>query len=75
MKNISTLDSIIAAEGVIANVVGMTWMNPPVKDLCELIYYAVALATNTHYLVPRMMPILCNRHEDAGGINKLDLSY
>lgn len=28
-----TLGSIIAAEGAIANVVGMTQMNPPVKDL------------------------------------------
>jgi splicing factor 3B subunit 1 len=28
-----TLGSIIAAEGAIANVVGMTRMNPPVKDL------------------------------------------
>jgi splicing factor 3B subunit 1 len=27
--------SLIAAEGAIANVVGMTQMNPPVKDLCE----------------------------------------
>jgi splicing factor 3B subunit 1 len=32
-----TLGSIIAAEGAIANVVGMTQMNPPVKDLCELL--------------------------------------
>ena len=30
-----TLGSIIAAEGAIANVVGMTQMNPPIKDLCE----------------------------------------
>ncbi len=29
------LGSIIAAEAAIANVVGMTQMNPPVKDLCE----------------------------------------
>jgi len=28
-----TLGSIITAEGAIANVVGMTQMNPPVKDL------------------------------------------
>jgi len=27
--------SIIAAEGAIANVVGMTQMNPPIKDLRE----------------------------------------
>ena len=32
-----TLGSIIAAEGAIANVVGMTQMNPPVKDLRECI--------------------------------------
>jgi hypothetical protein len=30
-----TLGSIIAAEGAIGNVVGMTQMNPPVKDLHE----------------------------------------
>lgn len=30
-----TLGSIIAAVGAIANVVGMTQMNPPVKDLCK----------------------------------------
>ncbi|KAJ8579466.1 hypothetical protein M405DRAFT_848215, partial [Rhizopogon salebrosus TDB-379] len=41
-----TLSNIIAAEGAIANVVGMTQMNPPVKDL-----------------LPRMTPILRNRHE------------
>ncbi|KEI41605.1 uncharacterized protein L969DRAFT_85410 [Mixia osmundae IAM 14324] len=41
-----TLGSIIAAEAAIANVVGMTQMNPPVKDL-----------------LPRMTPILRNRHE------------
>lgn len=40
------LGSIIAAEAAIANVVGMTHMNPPVKDL-----------------LPRMTPILRNRHE------------
>ncbi|KAL7424559.1 U2 snRNP component prp10 [Cryptotrichosporon argae] len=40
------LGSIIAAEAAIANVVGMTQMNPPVKDL-----------------LPRMTPILRNRHE------------
>lgn len=40
------LGSIIAAEAAIANVVGMTEMNPPVHDL-----------------LPRMTPILRNRHE------------
>ena len=44
--SLSTLTSIIAAEGAIANVVGMTQMSPPVKDL-----------------LPRMTPILRNRHE------------
>lgn len=34
-----TLGSIIAAEGAIANVVGMTQMNPPVKDLCEYWFF------------------------------------
>ncbi|PWY99800.1 putative splicing factor 3b subunit 1 [Testicularia cyperi] len=40
------LASIISAETAIANVVGMTQMNPPIKDL-----------------LPRMTPILRNRHE------------
>ncbi|KAN0064703.1 U2 snRNP component prp10 [Thecaphora frezii] len=40
------LASIISAETAIANVVGMTAMNPPIKDL-----------------LPRMTPILRNRHE------------
>ncbi|KAH8921599.1 ARM repeat-containing protein [Atractiella rhizophila] len=39
-------EDIIAAEAAIANVVGMTQMSPPVKDL-----------------LPRMAPILRNRHE------------
>jgi splicing factor 3B subunit 1 len=30
-----TLGSITAAEGAIANVVGLMQMNPPVKGLCE----------------------------------------
>jgi hypothetical protein len=33
-----TLGSIIAAEGAIADVVGMTQINPPAKDICELIF-------------------------------------
>ncbi|PWN46416.1 ARM repeat-containing protein [Ceraceosorus guamensis] len=41
-----TLASIIEAEAAIANVVGMTQMSPPIKDL-----------------LPRMTPILRNRHE------------
>ncbi|WFC95642.1 U2 snRNP component prp10 [Malassezia brasiliensis] len=40
------LASIIAAEGAIADAVGLTHMSPPVKDL-----------------LPRMTPILRNRHE------------
>lgn len=59
-----TLGSIIAAEGAIANVVGMTQMNPPVKDLrksrsfCSFDTSLIMLA-----IVPRMTPILRNRHE------------
>lgn len=34
-----TLGSIIAAEGAIANVVGMTQMQPPVKDLREYLAF------------------------------------
>ncbi|KAK4055534.1 U2 snRNP component prp10 [Microbotryomycetes sp. JL201] len=41
-----TLGSIISAIGAVANVVGMTQLSPPVKDL-----------------LPRMTPILRNRHE------------
>lgn len=59
-----TLGSIIAAEGAIANVVGMTQMNPPVKDLCKS---ARSLQGNLLLIlcraVPRMTPILRNRHE------------
>ena len=60
-----TLGSIIAAEGAIANVVGMTQMNPPVKDLRE---YLAKFQRGVCYLtsfttVPRMTPILRNRHE------------
>ncbi|KAL9931353.1 hypothetical protein V8E36_009750 [Tilletia maclaganii] len=40
------LASIISALSAVANVVGMTQMNPPIKDL-----------------LPRMTPILRNRHE------------
>ncbi|KAE8242501.1 hypothetical protein A4X13_0g7129 [Tilletia indica] len=40
------LASIISAISAVANVVGMTQMNPPIKDL-----------------LPRMTPILRNRHE------------
>ena len=63
-----TLGSIIAAEGAIANVVGMTQMNPPVKDLRELSqkdFNDSSLLTILLFLfvVPRMTPILRNRHE------------
>jgi len=61
-----TLGSIIAAEGAIANVVGMTQMNPPVKDLREYPYYTdpeAFLTISAYFLVPRMTPILRNRHE------------
>ena len=54
--------------------VGMTQMNPPVGDLCELIYCAMTLVTNARYLVPRMTPILHNRHEEVqeASINLID---
>ena len=60
-----TLGSIIAAEGAIANVVGMTQMNPPVKDLCESIRGPPggSLRLIPFFPVPRMTPILRNRHE------------
>lgn len=35
-NTIQLTHSLIAAEGAIANVVGMTQMNPPVKDLRKL---------------------------------------
>jgi len=61
-----TLGSIIAALGAIANVVGMTQMNPPVKDLRELRIYAHGILDSNKFaihIVPRMTPILRNRHE------------
>lgn len=61
-----TLGSIIAAEGAIANVVGMTQMNPPVKDLREysdLVQHSELFVHPYFLLVPRMTPILRNRHE------------
>lgn len=58
-----TLGSIIAAEGAIANVVGMTQMNPPVKDLREYSGPFMRDSSDMCLLVPRMTPILRNRHE------------
>lgn len=59
-----TLGSIIAAEGAIANVVGMTQMQPPVKDLRECILFSTASIELIYFvIVPRMTPILRNRHE------------
>lgn len=59
-----TLGGIIAAVGAIANVVDMTQMNPPVKDLCEYFdSYDVLTCSNLLCIVPRMTPILRNRHE------------
>jgi splicing factor 3B subunit 1 len=59
-----TLGSIIAAEGAIANVVGMTEMQPPVKDLCACSFRFIDdNFVLTWVLVPRMTPILRNRHE------------
>ena len=62
------LGSIIAAVGAIANVVGMTQMNPPVKDLREFSFGYNSHMFPTNYFtfilpVPRMTPILRNRHE------------
>jgi splicing factor 3B subunit 1 len=61
-----TLGSIIAAEGAIANVVGMTQMNPPVKDLREYLalnFMGMWCSLTSSAPVPRMTPILRNRHE------------
>lgn len=59
-----TLGSIIAAEGAIANVVGMTQMNPPVKDLRKSCFRdAYDSVLMLCIIVPRMTPILRNRHE------------
>ena len=61
-----TLGSIIAAEGAIANVVGMTQMNPPVKDLREYLILnsrEMYCSLTSSISVPRMTPILRNRHE------------
>jgi splicing factor 3B subunit 1 len=63
-----TLGSIVAALGAVANTVGMTQMNPPVKDLCE---HTVSFHDKhrgltsdfSFHLVSRMTPILRNRHE------------
>ena len=62
-RSSSISGSIIAAEGAIANVVGMTQMQPPVKDLCQLLYSNSTLCLPDPTLVPRMTPILRNRHE------------
>lgn len=61
----NTLDSIIAAEGAIANVADITQTNPPVKDLCEcsLGYPILVIFTDCFAAVPRMTPILRNRHD------------
>lgn len=56
--------SIIAAEASIANVVGMTQMSPPVKDLRESAQdHSSSLHADARHAVPRMTPILRNRHE------------
>lgn len=55
--------SIIAAEGAIANVVGMTQMQPPVKDLRQSPFFNNTLCLTDFISVPRMTPILRNRHE------------
>lgn len=61
----SILSSIIAAIAAIANVVGMTQMSPPVKDLCMCLLLSPFRdhALTSSRTVPRMTPILRNRHE------------
>ena len=66
-----TLGSIISALGAVAKVVGMTQLSPPVKDLRECLILPSPLYTNkvltalcpSECLVPRLTPILRNRHE------------
>jgi hypothetical protein len=67
-----------------ANVVGMTQMNPPMKDLCEKLSVSIICAlTVLCLIVPRMTPILRNRHERVqeasinliGGIGIYHSSY
>lgn len=64
-----TLGSIISAIAAIANVVGMTQMSPPVKDLRAFPSSPSCISprTRSRFLaplaVPRMTPILRNRHE------------
>ena len=56
---LDTLGSIIAAEGAIVNVVGITQMNPPVKDLRKLTSCLPCISRiNIRMLVPQMTPIL-----------------
>lgn len=51
------LGSIIAVEGVIASMVGMTQMNPPVKDPHEY-YSTVDSSVANYFIVLHMTPIL-----------------
>ena len=51
-----TLGSIIAAEGAIANVVGMMQMNPPVKDLLPRVILEVGWSHSVWLLC---RPITC----------------
>ncbi|KAM5534543.1 hypothetical protein V8D89_011747 [Ganoderma adspersum] len=77
-----TLGSIITALGAVTNVVGMAQLNPPVKDLRESHALSSLLHTNqvltasylSEYLVPRLTPILRNRHEKVqeATINLID---
>ncbi|OBZ78313.1 U2 snRNP component prp10 [Grifola frondosa] len=58
-----TLGSIIAAEGAIANVVGMTQMNPPVKDLLPRM---TSILRNRHEKVQEATINLIGRIADRG---------
>ncbi|GJE90998.1 hypothetical protein PsYK624_071450 [Phanerochaete sordida] len=58
-----TLGSIIAAEGAIANVVGMTQMNPPIKDLLPRL---TPILRNRHEKVQEATINLIGRIADRG---------
>ena len=76
-----TLGSIIAAEGAIANVVGMTQMNPPVKDLCKSSQLGINdcnLLTDPPFFVlsaPNDTNSSKQTRKSARGFYQLDRSY
>ena len=72
-----TLGSIIAAEGAIANVVGMTQMNPPVKDLCESLSVCGGnvITELFHLSAPNDPNLEESTRESAGSHDQLDRSH